>query len=557
MQKFSSSTRKAIRSYMRGDLRQRLHSLAPWFVLWLAVGLVLSSLWLRYQDQRESAPRRRVEVQVDSLKILEDAGWLQWRNSPLIAQTELEKVADAWVKLTREHAKLANVAPARLSQVDGGRLTAYYKTEASPDEVLAHVALASEQLGVAQVWSDETGFSAWAERNERKRWSSFALGWFSLLLALICARWLWRRQCADSLPLRRTLLQLGIGAKAVNPRLHAAIAGRAALGFLSSALLFGGVHLLIEQVAPSTTNGMSTQEVIASFRARSVQIPLRSQYRCEGACAVNAEERAEHAYIVDHKLGVLARQDRALGRHEKALRPWLWSLSRQPSSPAQRTVLAAKLVGPELEERFSAWEIEDAAFRRSLREIEQLAKRKQERHPHGAKKVGLGVAPSCANGQAPWAEASLGDWVQGTREISSDAERLAGLQENALRIVAPRGSKVRSSVEGEVAAILRDTPGRWTLILDSGQSWVWALSGMAAVEVHTGDRVQVGDDLGEVARPGPRDEGSSRLRVELWHGARAVDPMPCFGKEGQSPNRLAKKLESTLGEGQHGRYTAR
>lgn len=556
MQKISSSTRKALRSYMRGDLRQRLRSFAPWLVLWLSLGLLFSALWLRHQDQQEGAPQRRVEVQVDSLKILEDAGWQQWRNSPLIARTELEKVADAWVKLTREHAKLANVAPSRLSQVDGGRLTAYYSTQASPDEVAAHVALASEQLGVAQVWSDEAGYLQWAQSDERKRWSSFALAWFSLLLALMCARWLWLRQCAESLPLRRTLLQLGIDAKSVNPRVHTAIAGRAALGFLSCALLFGSIHLVVQRV-DTPAQGTSTQARIASFRARSVQIPLRSQYRCEGACAVNAEERAEHAYVVDHKLGVLARQDRALERHEKALRPWLWSLSREPSTPAQRTVLAANLVGPELGERFSAWEIEDAAFRRSLREIEQLARRKQERAPSANNKVGLGVAPSCANGQAPWAKGSLGDWVQGTRELSSDAERLAGLQENALRIVAPRGSKIRSSVEGEVAAILRDTPGRWTLILDSGQSWVWALSGMAAVEVHTGDRVQVGDDLGEVARPGPRDEGSSRLRVELWHGPRAVDPLPCFDKEGESQKRLAKKSESTLGEAQRGRYTAR
>lgn len=542
---------------MRGSYYDRARALLPWVGLCTALGLVASGLWLRDVDQQAQAPLRRTEVQVDKLKTLNDAGWQQWLGSDIVATKGVEKVADAWVSLTREHPSLPSVAPTRLAQVDGGRVTVTYVKQASADDVTAHAGLAADQMGVVQVWTDQKGFDAWREEVNARRQSSIVIGLLSLAVGIFAAFRLWKGQWEQSRSWRVMMVQLGLAQRMVEARFRRILGVRIAGAMGATALLFLSIHHLIS--SPDSTPNQEVSQVSSVFRPRSMEIPLASDFPCDGACQRDPRMRTEHAYLVEHKLAVLARQDRALDRHEKALRPWMWSLSRQPSTHAQRTVLSANLLDPELQTRFSAWDIEDRAFRRSLREVDALATRMQAEIDRKKKRgVVSGTTnkiaqKSCDAGQAPWALGSLSPWVNGKFAPRPKRERLEGLVDPAMRLLAKRGTKVKSSVGADVAAILRDTPGRFTLVLDSGQSWIWALGGIDALEVNTGDRVNVGDILGEVARPGPLDEGAASLRVELWQGGRQADPMACFAGAPKSTARRNK----TLGSAHPTRYNAR
>lgn len=560
--KMDRSLLRRLSSSMQGSHLDRARDLAPWVALCVALGVVCSGLWLREQDEQQHAPLRRTEVQVQNLKALQEGGWSQWIGGEIVASSSVEKVADAWVALTKEHPGLPSVAPARLAQVDGGRVVVQYRNEASADEVTAHAESAADQPGVVQVWTDQKGFEAWAQQAAIKRQSSVVLAILALGLFGFGCKSLWRRQWDHSRAWRTSMVQLGLSASIIERRLRRILGFRVICSGAAAMLLVFPLHSFLQ-----TTQQMDGSELekSAAFRPRKMEIPLASDFPCKGACVKDAELSREHSYLVEHKLGVLARQDRALDRHERALRPWLWGLSRTPSTLAQRTVLGANLVNPELETRFSAWDIEDKAFHESLREVEALAKRMQAKQESRAlakgtrrmapdKQQGSTPLDACDAGQAPWAKKSLKSWVASGSILPLDErEKVSGLQEPGLRIKAKQGAKVKSSVGAEVAAILRDTPGRFTLVLDSGQSWIWALGGIAALEVHTGDRVQPGEVLGEVARPGPHDEGVSALLVELWQGSRQADPRGCF--EGSS--KRGASSGKSLGRSRSSRYNAR
>lgn len=557
--KLERSTLNRIADSMRGTTLDRARACLPWIGLCAALGLLLSGLWLRDLDQKSQAPIRRTEVQLDKIKILEDAGWQQWLGDEIVATRDVQKVADAWVALTQDHPGLPSVAPARLAQVDGGRLTVTYVLDASEDQVTAHATAAAEQMGVVQVWSDQQGFDAWYNDALSRRITSIIIAVLALALGLFSGVRLWKSQWEQSRSFRTSLVQLGFSRRGIERSFARILGLRALLCVSACSLFFVSVHGL--RSLGQTTPVAEPAQVSSVFRPRSMEIPLASNFPCGEACKGDPESKTEHEYLVDHKLAVLARQDRALDRHEDALRPWLWSLSRTPSTTALRTVLSANLVNPELETRFSAWDIEDQAFRRSLQEVDALAQRldtKKNKVLTAAQAVAKRKNPvnACDGGLAPWAAGSLTPWANGRSQKRTTRERLQGLQDPALEIVAKRGTKVRSSVDAEVAAILRDTPGRFTLILDSGQSWIWALGGMAALEVHSGDRVRAGDTLGEVARPGPHDEGVSALRVELWKGTRQADPSECFAQKAQSRSG-SKRRNASLGSEGTTRYNAR
>lgn len=556
-------TQRRMLASMQGSVQDLLRGCAPWVGLFFALVLVLSGLWLRDLDEQAHAPKRRTEVQVQHLKSLEDAGWKQWLGDEIVASVEVQKVADAWVTLTKEHPGLPSVAPTRLAQVDGGRLTVTYRNEALADQVTAHATEAADQMGAVQVWSDRQGFDQWTQTLATKRLSNALIALFALVLTALAARGLWSSQWRAAWPWRSMMVQLGLSSKAVEKALRRALGIRVGVSLLgctlSAALTFGLVGAKQDEPAAQVSQ---TSEI---FRPRTMEIPLASRFPCGPECRQDPERLAEHRYLVEHKLAVLARQDRALARHERALRPWLWSLSRSPSSSAQRTVLAAKLVNPEIESRFSAWSTEDEAFRSSLGEVDALAKRMGKKPSKGRSMVLTnGQAPrsalhACDQGQAPWATGSLKPWVEGELVTQSKRERLEGLREAAMQIEAPEGTKVRASVGARVAAILRDTPGRFTLLLDSGQSWVWGLGGIAALEVREGDRVKAGEVLGEVARPDPQDPGKTRLLVELWQGSRQADPRTCFaqGGAGRALAKKSSKKRKSLGSTRRSRYTAR
>lgn len=556
-------TQRRLLASMQGSVQDLVRGCAPWVGLFFAFVLVLSGLWLRDLDEQAHAPKRRTEVQVQHLKSLGDAGWKQWLGNEIVASSDVQKVADAWVTLTKEHPGLPSVAPARLAQVDGGRLTVTYTNEASADAVTAHATAAAEQMGAVQVWSDRQGFDRWTQTLATKRLSNALIALFALLLTGVAARGLWMSQWRGAWPWRSMMMQLGLSTKVVESALRRALGIRVGVSLLGCAagglLIFGIAGASVSEQDDSLSQ---TSEV---FRPRTMEIPLASSFPCGPQCAQDPERLAEHRYLVDHKLAVLARQDRALDRHEKALRPWLWSLSRTPSSSAQRTVLAAKLVNPEIESRFSAWSTEDDAFRSSLKEVDALAQRMRRKETPSRAMVASGnrvqraALHACDQGQAPWATRSLKPWVKGEILTQSKRERLEGLREPTLQIAAEQGTKVYASVGARVAAILRDTPGRFTLLLDSGQSWVWGLGGIAALEVHEGDRVKAGELLGEVARAAPQDEGESRLLVELWHGSRQADPRACFskGKVGRALAKKSSKRRKSLGSKRRTRYTAR
>lgn len=554
-------TQKRLLASMQGSMQDRIRGCAPWAGLFFALVLAMSGLWLRDLDEQAHAPKRRTEVQIQHLKSLDDAGWKQWLGDEIVASTEVQKVADAWVTLTKEHPGLPSVAPTRLAQVDGGRLTVTYTNEASADAVTAHATAAADQMGAVQVWSDRKGFDQWTQTLAAKRMSNALIALFALLLTALAARSLWTSQWRAAWPWRSMMLQLGLSSKAVEQALLRALGIRVGLSLfgcaVSASLIFGVLSVSLEEPSPELSQ---TSEV---FRPRTMEIPLASRFPCGPDCAQDPERLAEHRYLVEHKLAVLARQDRALARHERALRPWLWSLSRSPSSSAQRTVLAAKLVNPEIESRFSAWSTEDEAFRNSLDEVDALAKRMAKTKAAGRGMIASNKAASrsalhaCDQGQAPWAIGSLRPWVQGEVVEQSKRERLQGLREPAMQVEAEQGTMVHASVGAKVAAILRETPGRFTLLLDSGQSWVWGLGGIAALEVQEGDRVKAGDALGEVARPDPQDDGKSRLRVELWHGSRQADPTSCFASKGRALAKKSTKKRKSLGSTRRTRYTAR
>lgn len=551
--KIDRSTLARITASLHGTILDRVRDLLPWLALCGALGLVLSGLWLREQDEQQHAPMRRTEVQLRELKALDDAGWKMWLGNEIVASHQLENVADAWVSLTKEHPGLPSVAPERLAQVDGGRVTVLYTNEASSDDVLAHAEAAAPQTGVVQVWTDESGFDHWAEQAAVKRQSSILIAIVSVLLFAMACKSVWAREWERSRAWRTMMTQLGLSARAIESRFRRALGMRVVLAGAMCIALFVPLHSWLQ--SEESMDAQALSKATSQFRPRTMEIPLASDFPCGPECTKDSETRAEHSYLVEHKLGVLARQDRALDRHEKALRPWLWSLSRRPSTLAQRTVLSANLVNPELQARFSAWDTEDKAFKSSLREVEALASRMQNKMKL-VKAKGPAEASAfhaCDAGQAPWAKKSLALWVPGKVQAKSSSEKLAGLQEPAMRILASEGAKVRASVGAEVAAILRDTPGRFTLVLDSGQSWIWALGGIAALEVHTGDRVKAGEVLGEVARPGPQDEGVSALEVELWRGSRQADPQRCFRV---SVNERSQSRKS-LGSASSARYNAR
>lgn len=558
-------TQKRLLASMQGSVQDRIRGCAPWTGVFFGFVLVLSGLWLRDLDEQAHAPKRRTEVQIQHLKTLNDAGWKQWLSDDIVASSDVQKVADAWVTLTKEHPGLPSVAPARLAQVDGGRLTVTYINEASADAVTAHATAAADQMGAVQVWSDRQGFDQWTQTLATKRRSNALIALLALLLTVFAGRSLWVSQWKSAWPWRSMMMQLGLSSRVVESVLRRALGIRVGVSFVGCAAGAGLIFGIAGQTVQDHSEALSHATEV--FRPRTMEIPLASRFPCGRDCAQDPEKLAEHHYLVDHKLAVLARQDRALDRHEKALRPWLWSLSRQPSSSAQRTVLAAKLVNPEIESRFLAWSTEDDAFRSSLKEVDALAKRMSKKKEE---KRAMVAGPSqrqrtalqaCDQGQAPWASKSLRPWVQGEVVKQSKRERLQGLRELAMQVQAEQGTKVRASVGAKVAAILRDTPGRFTLLLDSGQSWVWGLGGIAALEVHEGDRVKAGDLLGEIARPDPQDQGQAGLRVELWQGSRQADPSACFAQVEHAGSALARKSSKTkrksLGSKRRTRYTAR
>lgn len=224
--------------------------------------------------------------------------------------------------------------------------------------------------------------------------------------------------------------------------------------------------------------------------------------------------------LVDHA-SKIERLRRALSR----------ALDRQSAIARERLDLSQKQGA--LGDHRATLEIEEAALSRSRTAI--LAAEEREtafrrafisgRGPHTTV-YGSGFGPldpEEARGGFAGMKGRLQIPIEGRVEVRPG--RLPGGEGPGLDLLSPAGAPVRAVYAGRVT--FADSHGEYgkTVILDHGGGYFSVCAHFQAIDVHVGDEVRAGSQLGTVGT-GP---GGALLHLELRRGAETLDPAPWFG----------------------------